>query len=275
MSQTVVCDTWLLGCAHVSKTDGFQSLDLQRDALRAQPLPRLRLRPPRRPAGSRQSACAPCGRATCSWSGSSTASAATSPIWSTPCRTCRPAGWACRQSSARLMPVASRGVWRALATSIPVDELQFGARLEGDGFDGTVVLEPAQPVVADGRVGRRRFHGCARSAVPRRAWRGRRAGVSSARQDARWSRLRRPRFLVLLPRLADGLESFQVAGLPVVVVELGELLVGFLHGDGQSPRPSGRCPGGRRYGQRRRRCCPRPGASGRRREQALPAPSRA
>ena len=35
----------------------------------------------------------------------------------------------------------------------------------------------------------------------------------------------------LLPRLADGLESFQVAGLPVGVVELGELLVGFLHGD--------------------------------------------
>ena len=34
--------------------------------------------------------------------------------------------------------MASRCVWRALATSIPVDELQFGARLEGAGFDGTV-----------------------------------------------------------------------------------------------------------------------------------------
>ena len=33
----------------------------------------------------------------------------------------------------------------------------------------------------------------------------------------------RPRFLVLLPRLADGLESFQVSGLPVGVVELEEL----------------------------------------------------
>ena len=36
-------------------------------------------------------ACAPCGRTTCSSSGSSIASAATSPIWSTPCRTCPPA----------------------------------------------------------------------------------------------------------------------------------------------------------------------------------------
>ena len=38
-----------------------------------------------------QTACAPCGRATCSSSGSSTAWAATSPISSTPCRTCPPA----------------------------------------------------------------------------------------------------------------------------------------------------------------------------------------
>ena len=52
-----------------------------------------RLRRTRRPAGARPTACAPCARATCSSSGSSPASAATSPIWSTPCRTCRPAAW--------------------------------------------------------------------------------------------------------------------------------------------------------------------------------------
>ena len=59
-------------------------------------------------------ACEPCGRTTCSWSGSSTASAATWPIWSTPCRTCRPAGWACgcspargRRSTPRPRPAAS------------------------------------------------------------------------------------------------------------------------------------------------------------------------
>ena len=49
----------LTGYARVSKADGSQSLDLQRDALlaggvdEANPLPRLRLRPPRRPAGAR------------------------------------------------------------------------------------------------------------------------------------------------------------------------------------------------------------------------------
>ena len=40
-------------------------------------------------------ACARSGRATCSSSGSSTALAAPSSTWSTPCRTCRPAAWAC------------------------------------------------------------------------------------------------------------------------------------------------------------------------------------
>ena len=40
-------------------------------------------------------ACEPCGRATCSSSGSSTGSAGTSRTWSTPCRICRPAAWAC------------------------------------------------------------------------------------------------------------------------------------------------------------------------------------
>ena len=38
-----------------------------------------------------RAACAPRRRAMCSSSGSSTASARTSPTWSTPCRTCRPA----------------------------------------------------------------------------------------------------------------------------------------------------------------------------------------
>ena len=70
----------LIGYARVSKTDGSQSLDLQRDALRAEgiddavnPLPRLRLRRPRRPAGARQlSARSPEGRRA-RGSGSSTA----------------------------------------------------------------------------------------------------------------------------------------------------------------------------------------------------------
>ena len=53
---------------------------------RGQPLPRPGLRPPRRPAGARQTAREDSGTTTCSSSGSSTASAATSPIWSTPCR---------------------------------------------------------------------------------------------------------------------------------------------------------------------------------------------
>ena len=86
----------LLGCAHLSKTDGSQSLDLQRDALtggrcrrRGQPLPRLRLRPPRRPAGVSTRK----GDVLVVVLESSPASAATSPIWSTSCRTCRPAGW--------------------------------------------------------------------------------------------------------------------------------------------------------------------------------------
>ena len=49
-------------------------------------------------------ACGPCGRATCSWSGSSTTGVATSPIWSTPCTTpVGPRGGpasACRRRSA-------------------------------------------------------------------------------------------------------------------------------------------------------------------------------
>ena len=45
-------------------------------------------------------ACEPCGRATCSSSGSSTGSAGTSRTWSTPCRIYRPAAWACECSPA-------------------------------------------------------------------------------------------------------------------------------------------------------------------------------
>ena len=47
----------LIGYARVSKTDGSQSLDLQRDALRTEGIDavnQLRLRRPRRPAGTRQ-----------------------------------------------------------------------------------------------------------------------------------------------------------------------------------------------------------------------------
>ena len=63
----------LIGYAHVSKTDGSQLLDLERDTLRAagiddaaNPLPRPRLRRPRRPAGTRQLPARPTG-----WAGTS------------------------------------------------------------------------------------------------------------------------------------------------------------------------------------------------------------
>ena len=46
-------------------------------------------------------ACARSGRATCSSSGSSTASVVPSPTWSTPCRTCRLAAWACGCSTGK------------------------------------------------------------------------------------------------------------------------------------------------------------------------------
>ena len=46
-------------------------------------------------------ACEPCGRAACSSSGSSPGWAGTSRTWSTPCRICRPAAWACECSPAR------------------------------------------------------------------------------------------------------------------------------------------------------------------------------
>ena len=88
----------LIGYARVSKADGSQSLDLQRDALRAstpatsittsRPVPATTVR-------DSTAACARAERATCSSSGSSPASAATSPTRSTPCRPCRPAAWVC------------------------------------------------------------------------------------------------------------------------------------------------------------------------------------
>ena len=37
MSETAVCDNMLVGYARVSKTDGYESLDPQRDALGARP----------------------------------------------------------------------------------------------------------------------------------------------------------------------------------------------------------------------------------------------
>ena len=86
-----------------SKTDSSQSLDLQRDALRAAGVDdpvNVYLRRPRRPAGLSTAPCGPCGRATCSSSGSSTGWAGTWPTWSTPCRTCRPEAWACGCSPA-------------------------------------------------------------------------------------------------------------------------------------------------------------------------------
>ena len=88
----------LIGYARVSKTDGSQSLDLQRDALRAAGIDDATNLYHDRASGvrdDRPAACEPCGRATCSSSGSSTGWAGTSPTWSTPCRICRPAGWAC------------------------------------------------------------------------------------------------------------------------------------------------------------------------------------
>ena len=77
----------LIGYARVSKADGSQSLDLQRDALRAPTSATSTTTS--RPASAttaRDSTAAGgrSGRATCSSSGSSTASAAPSPTWSTP-----------------------------------------------------------------------------------------------------------------------------------------------------------------------------------------------
>ena len=81
-----------IGYARVSKTDGSQSLDLPRDALRVAGVD---------DAVNLYHDCAsglrddrPVSTAACGLCGS-TALAATSPIWSTRCRTCRPAGWAC------------------------------------------------------------------------------------------------------------------------------------------------------------------------------------
>ena len=94
MSLASVCDTMLIGYVRVSKTDGSQSLDLQRDALATAAVDAVNVYhdlasgvPDDRPGST--PACAPCGTATCSSSASSTASAETSPTWSTPCRTSR------------------------------------------------------------------------------------------------------------------------------------------------------------------------------------------
>ena len=102
----------LIGYARVSKTDGSQSLDLQRaNALRAagvddgsQPQPRLRLRPPRRPAGARQLPAGPAEGRRARGLEARPPGVATSPIWSTPCTTpVGPRGGpasACRRRSA-------------------------------------------------------------------------------------------------------------------------------------------------------------------------------
>ena len=88
----------LIGSARVSKADGSQSRDLQRCGPRAStPATSTTTSPPASATTARDStaACARSGRATCSSSGSSTASVVPSLTWSTPCRTCRPAAWAC------------------------------------------------------------------------------------------------------------------------------------------------------------------------------------
>ena len=85
----------LIGYARVSKADGSQSLDQQRDALLAAGVDAghvyhdVRVRRTRRPTRTRQLHHARSGRATGSSSGSSTASAAPSPTWPTPCGHCQ------------------------------------------------------------------------------------------------------------------------------------------------------------------------------------------
>lgn len=91
-----------MGYARVSKADGTQTSDLQRDALIAAGVDAARIYEDRasgkredRP-GSR-AACAPCGTAARSWSGSSIASGATSPISSRRCGT----SWCSAKNCAR------------------------------------------------------------------------------------------------------------------------------------------------------------------------------
>ena len=113
-------------------------------------------------------ACAPCGRATCSSSGSSTAWAATSPISSTPCRTCRPAAWACGCSPARARrstppprPAAScshlRGAGRVRAGADPRTHLSRvkAARARGRKGGRKFALSKAQVRLAQAAMAHR------------------------------------------------------------------------------------------------------------------------
>ena len=117
-----------------------------------QPLPRPRLRRTRRPARTRQSACAPCAGATCSSSGSSTVSAATSPTWSTPYRTCRPAAWACGCSPARAR--------RSIPPPRPADSCSASSR-RWPSFERELIRERTlaglKAARARGRKGGRKF----------------------------------------------------------------------------------------------------------------------
>ena len=90
----------LIGYARVSKADGSQSLDLQRDALQAAGVDAVHVYHDfasgvrdDRPGLDSCVRALRTGDVLVVWS--STASAAPSPTWSTPCRTCRPAAWAC------------------------------------------------------------------------------------------------------------------------------------------------------------------------------------
>ena len=86
----------LYGYMRVSKADGSQTVELQRDALLAAGVdpdrfttitpPGAAMTAPASPPASKR-----CGPATRSWCGSSTASAATCTTWSTPSTTSPPA----------------------------------------------------------------------------------------------------------------------------------------------------------------------------------------
>ena len=96
-----VYDTCLIGYARVSKADGSQSLDLQRDALRAEGVDAGNVYHDvasgvRDDRPDSTAACAPLrkGDVLVVWK-LDRLGAATSPTWSTPCRTCRSAAWAC------------------------------------------------------------------------------------------------------------------------------------------------------------------------------------